>query len=217
MSLSFPNPTNVRDIYKAIGQAFGINILFDHKLRDSKMSIELKNVTARQALESVMQAAGHFYKVLDEKTVIVVEDTPQNRRDYEDLVVKTFFLSNADVKDINNMLRALIDARRIAINEQLNSVVIRDTADKVAIAERLINANDKAKAEVLVDVELIQVDSNKLRDIGMSLSSLQLTPLAVDATKLGGSTSTSAGAAHAARQHHALDVEHGAADGRRST
>jgi len=130
------------------------------------MSIELKNVTARQALESVMQAAGNFYKVLDEKTVIVVEDTPQNRRDYEDLVVKTFFLSNADVKDVNNMLRALIDARRIATNEQLNSVVIRDTADKVAIAERLINANDKAKAEVLVDVELIQVDSTSCATSG---------------------------------------------------
>ncbi len=190
MSLSFPNPTNVRDIYKAIGQAFGINILFDNKMRDQKLSIELKNVTAREALESVMQAAGHFYKVLDPKTVIVVEDTPQNRRDYEDLVVKTFFLSNADVKDISNMLRALIDARRIAINEQLNSLVIRDTADKVAIAERLIDANDKAKAEVLVDVELMQVDTNKLRDIGMSLSSQSFTAN-LDATKLGGSTSTS--------------------------
>ena len=191
MSLSFPNQTNTRDIYRAIGQAFGINILFDPKLRDAKMSIELKNVTARQALESVMQASGHFYKVLDEKTVIVVEDTPQNRRDYEDLVVKTFFLSNADVKDVNNMLRALIDARRIATNEQLNSVVIRDTADKVAIAERLINANDKAKAEVLVDVELIQVDSTKLRDIGMSLSTYSYS-LGVDAKQLGASTSTGA-------------------------
>ncbi|TAM53938.1 MAG: hypothetical protein EPN53_04700 [Acidobacteria bacterium] len=190
MSLSFPNPTNVRDIYKAIGQAFGINILFDNKMRDQKLSIELKNVTAREALESVMQAAGHFYKVLDPKTVIVVEDTPQNRRDYEDLVVKTFFLSNADVKDVSNMLRALIDARRIAINEQLNSLVIRDTADKVAIAERLIDANDKAKAEVLVDVELMQVDTNKLRDIGMSLSSQTFTAQ-FDATKLGGATSTS--------------------------
>ncbi len=190
MSLSFPNPTNVRDIYKAIGQAFGINILFDNKMRDQKLSIELKNVTAREALESVMQAAGHFYKVLDPKTVIVVEDTPQNRRDYEDLVVKTFFLSNADVKDISNMLRALIDARRIAINEQLNSLVIRDTADKVAIAERLINANDKAKAEVLVDVELMQVDTSKLRNIGMSLSSQSFTAN-LDATKLGGSTATS--------------------------
>ena len=77
MSLTFPNQTNARDIYRAIGQAFGINILFDPKLRDARMSIELKNVTARQALESVMQAAGNFYKVLDEKTVIVVEDTPR--------------------------------------------------------------------------------------------------------------------------------------------
>jgi len=191
MTLSFPNQTNVRDIYKAIGQAVGINILFDPKLKDMKISIELKNVTARQALEAVMQAAGHFYKVLDEKTVIVVEDSPQNRRDYEDLVVKTFFLSNADVKDINNMLRALIDARRIAINEQLNSVVIRDTADKVAIAERLINANDKAKAEVLVDVELFQVDSSTLREIGAVLSSYSYN-LAVDPTKLGGNATTGA-------------------------
>ena len=191
MTLSFPNQTNVKDIYRAIGQAFGINILFDPKLRDNKLSIELRNVTARQALESVMQAAGHFYKVLDEKTVIVAEDTPQNRRDYEDLVVKTFYLSNADVKDINNMLRALIDARRIATNEQLNSVVIRDTADKVAIAERLINANDKAKAEVLVDIQLIQVDSNKLREIGTELSNYSPV-FTVDSTQLGGSATSGA-------------------------
>ena len=189
LSLSFPNPTNVRDIYKALGQAFGINVLFDPKIKDAKLSIELKDVTARRALETVMQAAGHFYKVLDEKSVIIVEDTPQNRRDYEDLVVKTFFLSNADVKDVNNMLRSLIDARRIATNEQLNSIVIRDTADKVAIAERLINANDKSKAEILVDVELMQVDSSKTRDIGMALSSYSYT-LSLDTTGIPGASSS---------------------------
>jgi len=194
MSLSFPNQTNIREIYKAIGQAFGINVLFDPKLKDNKLSIELKNVTARQALEAVVEASGQFYKVFDEKTVIVVDDTPQNRRDYEDLVVKTFFLSNADVKDINNMLRALIDARRIAVNEQLNSLVIRDTADKVAIAERLIDANDKSKAEVLVDVELLQVDTSKLQDIGSSLSTYTLG-LSADATKLGGTAGSSTGSA----------------------
>lgn len=189
ISLSFPNQTNVRDIYKAIGQAFGINILFDSKLKDNKITIELKDVTARQALETVMQAAAHFYKVLDEKSVMIVEDTPQNRRDYEDLVVKTFFLSNADVKDVNNMLRALIDARRLAVNERLNSIVIRDTADKVAIAERLINANDKAKAEVLVDVELIQLDSNAARKLGVAISapSSDGYPITFDPTKLSGS------------------------------
>jgi general secretion pathway protein D len=171
MSLSFPNPTNVKDIYSALGQAFGINVVYDPRLKDNKITIDLRDVTAERSLEMVMQAAGHFYKVLDEGSVIIVEDTPQNRRDYEDLVVKTFFLSNADVKDVNNSIRALIDARRLSVNESLNSLVIRDTADKVAIAERLIAANDKSRAEVLIDVELIQVDASKLRDIGMSLSS----------------------------------------------
>ncbi|MEW6337554.1 MAG: secretin N-terminal domain-containing protein [Acidobacteriota bacterium] len=191
ITLSFPNPTNVREIYRAIGQAFGINVLFEPKLKDNKISIELRDVTARKALETVMQAAGHFYKVLDEKSIMVIEDTPQNRRDYEDLVVKTFFLSNADVKDVNNMLRALIEARRIAVNEQLNSIVIRDTADKVAIAERLINANDKSKAELLVDVELIQVDSSKLQDIGVSLTNYRYT-VGFDASAITGSSSSTA-------------------------
>ncbi len=185
MTLAFPNPVNVKDIYNAIGKAFGFNVLFDPRLRDTKLAIELKNVTARQALDNVVQAAQHFYKVLDEKTIIVVEDTPQNRRDYEDLVVKTFFLSNAEVKDINNMIRTLIDARRVATNEQLNALVIRDTADKVAIAERLIAANDKSKAEVLVSVELLQVDSSKLRDIGTSLSSYSY-PITMDPTRITG-------------------------------
>ncbi len=186
MSLSFPNPVNVKDIYNAIGKAFGFNVLFDPRLKDTRIAIELKNVTARQALDNVVQAAQHFYKVLDERTIIVAEDTPQNRRDYEDLVVKTFFLSNADVKDVNNMIRTLIDARRVATNEQLNALVIRDTADKVAIAERLIAANDKAKAEVLVSVELLQVDSSKLRDIGTSLSTYSF-PITLDPTRITGS------------------------------
>lgn len=185
MTLAFPNPVNVKDIYNAIGKAFGFNVLFDPRLKDTKLAIELKNVTARQALDNVVQAAQHFYKVLDEKTIIVVEDTPQNRRDYEDLVVKTFFLSNADVKDVNNMIRTLIDARRVATNEQLNALVIRDTADKVAIAERLVAANDKSKAEVLVSVELLQVDSSKLRDIGASLSSYSY-PITMDPTRITG-------------------------------
>jgi general secretion pathway protein D len=90
-----------------------------------------------------MQAAGHFYKVLDPKTIVVAEDNPQNRRDYEDLVIKTFFLSNADVKEVDKLLRSLIEARRLSTNEQLNAITLRDTADKVAIAEKLITVNDR--------------------------------------------------------------------------
>jgi general secretion pathway protein D len=173
VSLNFPTARPVKEIYKAISKAYGFNVTFDSKLKDDKLAIELNDVTAERALELVMQQANHFYKVLDEHSIIIAEDTPQNRREYEDLVIKTFFLSNAEVKDVDKLLRSLIEARRLATNEQLNAITLRDTADKVAIAEKLIAINDKAKAEVLVDVELLQVNSGRDRNLGASLSSYQ--------------------------------------------
>jgi len=175
ITLKFPQPKPVQEIYKALGKAYGFNVLFDPKLKDDKLSVELNDVTAERALEIVLQAAGDFYKVLDPHSIIIAEDTPQNRRDYEDLVIKTFFLSNAEVKDVDKLLRALIEARRLSTNEQLNSITLRDTADKVAIAEKLIDVNDKAKAEVVVDVELMLVATTGETNIGMQLSSYSFT------------------------------------------
>jgi general secretion pathway protein D len=171
ITLNFPKPKPVQEIYQAMGKAYGFNVLFDPKLKEDRLSIELNDLTAEQSLEMVMQAAGHFYKVLDEHTIIVVDDTPQNRRDYEDLVIKTFFLSNAEVKEVDKLLRSLIEARRLSTNEQLNAITLRDTADKVAIAEKLISVNDKAKAEVLVDVELLLMARRDQSDLGAALSS----------------------------------------------
>ena len=175
ISLEFPQPVSVKDIYRALGKAFGINILFDPNLRDQEIAIDLKEVTAQDALEILMRAASHFYKVLDPHTILIAADTPQNRRAYEDLVIQTFFLSNAEVKDVMTMLRTLVDAKKIAANERLNAIILRDSADRVAVAERLIETNDKARAEVVVDVELLQINSQKMRDIGMSLSSYTIT------------------------------------------
>ena len=170
ISLSFPHDTPVKDIYRALGNAFGINILFDQAIKDDRISIELKDVTAQQALERVMQAANHFYKVLDEHTIIVVPDNPQARRDYEDLVIRTFYLSNGDAEQVTNVVRTMLEARNVFPLKALNAITIRDTADKVRIAEKIIEANDKAKAEVVVDVELLQMDLNKTRNLGMDIS-----------------------------------------------
>ncbi|HET7434006.1 MAG TPA: secretin N-terminal domain-containing protein [Thermoanaerobaculia bacterium] len=170
ISLSFPRETPVKDIYRALGNAFGINILFDQAVKDDRISIELRDVTAQQALERVMQAANHFYKVLDEKTIIVVPDNPQARRDYEDLVIRTFYLSNGDAEQVTNVVRTMIEARNVFPLKALNAITIRDTADKVRIAEKIIEANDKAKAEVVVAVELVQIDLTKARDIGFAIS-----------------------------------------------
>jgi general secretion pathway protein D len=170
ITLNFPRPKPVKEIYDAIGKAYGFNVLFDPKLKDDRLAIELRDLTAERALEMVMQAAGHFYKVIDTNSIIIADDTPQNRREYEDLVIKTFFLSNADVKEIDKLLRSLIEARRLSVNEQLNAITLRDTADKVAIAEKLIRINDKAKAEVLIDVEILIMATSKNSNIGTALS-----------------------------------------------
>lgn len=170
ISLEFPKAVSIFDIYKAMGTAFGINITFDPKLRDQQIAIELRDVLAQDALEILMRTANHFYKVLDEQSIIVAEDSPQNRRNYEDLVIQTFFLSNAEVKEVMTMLRSLVGAKNVASNDQLNAIVLRDTADKVKVAERIIHTNDKARGEVVIDVELLQVNGNKMRELGVQLS-----------------------------------------------
>ncbi len=190
ISLEFPQPVSIFYIYRALGQAFGINVLFDPNLRDQEISIDLKDVTAQAALETLMRAGGHFYKVMDEHTIIIAQDTPQNRRTYEDLVIQTFFLSNSEVKDMLTILRSLIDARKIATNEQLNAIILRDTADKVKVAERIIEANDKSKAEVVVDVELLQINTGRLRELGVSLSSYSIGQSLDFGTSGGGGTGT---------------------------
>jgi general secretion pathway protein D len=170
ISLEFPQPVSIFQIYRALAQAFGINVLFDPNLKDQDIAIDLKDVTAQAALETLMHASGHFYKVIDEHTILIAADTPQNRRTYEDLVIQTFFLSNAEVKEMTTILRSLIDAKKLATNDQLNAIILRDTADKVKVAEKIIETNDKSKAEVVVDVELLQINTTRMTDLGIALS-----------------------------------------------
>ncbi len=189
IDLIFSKPASVMDIYRALGRAFGINVLFDPKLKDQEITIELSGVTAQTGFETVMRTVGHFYKVIDESTVIIADDNPQNRRNYEDQVIQTFFLDNAEVKDVMTMVRSLISAKYVAANEQLNAIVLRDSADKVKVAEQIILANDKAKAEVVVDIELMQINTSKLQDLGVSLSQNSITS-ALNFGSSGGSGGT---------------------------
>ncbi len=181
IDVTFPPDTNIKKIYNALCASAGINVIFDPQLKDDKFTLDLRGMTFQRALEVAMRQAGHFYKVLDERTIIIAQDTQQNRREYEDLVIRTFFLSNGDVKDVSGMVRAVLDMRRLQPVPQLNAIVIRDTADKVAVAEKLIEINDKAKSEVIIDVELLLIGRNNLLDLGMLLSQYSTTATVVDA------------------------------------
>jgi general secretion pathway protein D len=171
INLNFPQPKPIKQIYQSLASAAGINVIFDPQLKDDNVSIVLNNIDFQKALETLLRQENHFYKVIDDHTMLIAADNPQNRKTYEDLVIRTFFLSNGDVTEVSNALRSLLQTTRISINKAENSITLRDTADKVAIAEKIIEQNDKQLAEVVVDVELLQIDVNKTQDLGLLLSS----------------------------------------------
>ena len=167
INLNFPQPKPIKQIYRALADAAGINVIFDPQLKDDNVSIVLSNIEFQKALETLLRQENHFYKIIDERTILIAADTPQNRKTYEDLVIRTFFLSNADVTEVANALRALLQTTRISVNKAENSVTLRDTADKVAVAERIVEQNDKQVAEVVIDVELLQVNTDKVLNLGL--------------------------------------------------
>ncbi|HTS02638.1 MAG TPA: secretin N-terminal domain-containing protein, partial [Thermoanaerobaculia bacterium] len=193
IDVSFPPDTSIKKIYAALGAAAGINVIYDPQLKDDRFTLDLRGMTFQKALETAMRQAGHFYKVIDEHTILIAQDTQQNRKEYEDLVIRTFFLSNGDVKDVSQMVRSILDLRRLAVIPQLNAIVIRDTADKVAVAERLIEVNDKAKSEVVVDVELLQINTEQLINLGTQLSSRAPLTTATVVPGAGGGATTAPG------------------------
>ena len=174
INLNFPQAKPIKQIYRALADAAGINIIFDPQLKDDNVSIVLTNIEFQKALETLIRQENHFYKIIDERTILIAADTPANRKTYEDLVIRTFFLSNGDVTEVANSLRALLQTTRISVNKAENSITLRDTADKVAIAERIVEQNDKQLSEVVIDVELLQINSDKLQDIGLILSSYSI-------------------------------------------
>ncbi len=166
----------VGKIFEAISKASGINFIYDEKVElDRERTIDLGNVSLAKALDILMLQTKNFYKVIDEHTLLLAPDTRQKRQEYEDQVIRTFFLSNADTKTIVTLLRSLLQSRQIAENADLNSVTLKDTPEKVAIGERIIAANDKSKGEVLIDVELLQINRTTARNIGIDLSSKTLS------------------------------------------
>jgi general secretion pathway protein D len=169
-SLVFSN-ASARVVFTAIARLAGLNVLFDPAFRDTTVSADLREATVEGALGSVAASTRNFYKVTAPRTVTIVPDTPAKRREYEEEVVRTFYLSNADVKETIDLLRIVVDARRIAPVTATNAVTIKDTPERVVAAARVIAAIDKARPEVVIDVELLEVDRSRLREYGLQLAS----------------------------------------------
>src|SRR5262249_11873335 len=143
----------------------------DPTFREQPLNIDLRNQTLPDALSALTASTHTFYRVTAPRTVTIIPDTPAKRREYEESVIQTFFLSNADIKETIDLLRVVVDIRQLPQNPATNSISIRDTPDRIAAAARLINAIDKARPEVVIDVELLEVDRTRLREYGLQIAS----------------------------------------------
>ena len=138
--------------------------------RDDRITIDLSNVTLDQALAAVSTATHNFYKVTAQRHGHGDSRHGAKRREYEEEIVRTFYLSNADLKETIDLLRIVVDARRIAPLTATNALTIKDTPERVAAAGRIIQAIDKARPEVVIDVELLEVNRTKLLEYGLQFA-----------------------------------------------
>ncbi|MGD9903861.1 MAG: secretin N-terminal domain-containing protein [Vicinamibacterales bacterium] len=179
---------SARDVFTAIGKFANLSVVFDPGFRDQAVSVDLRQASIDQALTSLATSTRHFWRVTAPRTVAVVPDTAAKRREYEEEVVRTFFLSNADLKETVDVLRIVVDARRLAPTAATNAITIKDTPERVAAAGRIIQALDKARPEVVIDVELLEVDRTRLRDYGLQVASPTESPTGIDGqVSVGGS------------------------------
>jgi general secretion pathway protein D len=161
-----------RDLYLMIGQLAHLSVTFDSAFRDAPAQVSLlSNTSVKEALDLVAESTGTFYQVTAPDAIIVVPDTPAKRRDYQQEVVKAFYLQNADLKETIDALRVVGDFRSISQITGTNAILVRDTPERVAAIGRFLSAFDKARPEVVVDVEVLEVDRSKLLEYGAQFAS----------------------------------------------
>ena len=169
-SLIFSNASS-RMVFTALARFANLSVVFDPAFRDSTISVDLRKNSLEDALTSLTASTRTFYRVTAQRTITIIPDTPAKRREYEESVVRTFYLSNADIKEVIDLLRVVVDVRQISPITATNAISLKDTPERIAAAAQLIGAIDKARPEVVIDVELLEVDRNKLTEYGMNLAS----------------------------------------------
>ena len=175
------NNQPVKVLYETVGKLAGINVLFDSEFKDpatNKQSIELTAATLNEALDYLAIVTKTFWKPLSGNTIFVTQDTTTKRRDYEEQVMKVFYLTNTttpqELQEIVTAVRSVADIQRLFVYNAQNAIIARGEADRVALAEKIIHDLDKPKSEVVVDVLVLQVSSDMTRTLGAALSSLNI-------------------------------------------
>jgi general secretion pathway protein D len=159
-------------IYQTIGQLAGINVLFDPDYTSRRIKVELNGVTLEDALQITALESKTFWRPVTGNTIFVAQDNVAKRKELEQSVLKTFYLTNlsqpTELQDVVNAIRAVLDVQRVQQLLSQNALVVRGTPDQIALAEKLVEDLDKARPEVIVDIAVLQISKDKSRTLGMN-------------------------------------------------
>lgn len=171
---------NIKAVFEALSRATGINFILDKDIKpETKASIFVKKLPIEDAIEMILSSNGLQKKVLSENTVLVYPSNLQKLKDYQDLKIRSFYLNNTSAKQVAGMLKSMLKAKDIFIDERINMLVMRDTPEVVRIAEKLVSSVDIADAEVMLDIEVLEVSRSRIQELGIVYPN-QLSVLGAD-------------------------------------
>ena len=161
-----------KTVFETIGKLAGVNVLFDPDYTSRRIRVELNGVTLEEALQLTALESKTFWRPVTPNTIFVAADTPAKRKELEQSVIRTFYLTNLsqpnELQDLVNILRTLLDTQRLQQFPSQQAIVVRGTPDQIAMAEKLIDDLDKSRPEVVVEVAIMQVNRDKLHQLGIS-------------------------------------------------
>jgi general secretion pathway protein D len=159
-------------VYRTVGQLAGVNVLFDPDYTPRVINVDLNGVTLEEALEITALESKTFWRPVTSNTIFVATDNPAKRKELEQSVLKTFYLTNlsqpTELQDVVNAIRAVLDVQRVQQLLSQNALVVRGTPDQIALAEKLVEDLDKARPEVIVDIAVMQVSKDRSRTLGFN-------------------------------------------------
>ncbi|HZX27282.1 MAG TPA: secretin N-terminal domain-containing protein [Telluria sp.] len=159
----------LRQVFEVLSRRSGLNFLFDKDVKtDQRTSIFLKNSTVEAAIDSLLLTNQLEQRVMDGNTILIYPNVAAKQKEYQQMVVKTFYLANAEAKSVANTLKTILKSRDVVVDEKLNLVIVRDSAEAVRLAEKLVALQDVPEAEVMLEVEILEVNRSRLTELGVS-------------------------------------------------
>lgn len=159
---------NLKTIFEVLSQVAGLNFIFDKDLRpDMKATIFVRDVRIEDAVDLLLQQNQLHRKVVNENTLLIYPDSPQKLKDYQELVMRTFYLTSIDANTALNMIKTMLKTRDVFVDERLNTLTMRDSEDAIRMAEKLLQSQDQSNPEVVLEVEVMEVATQRILDLGL--------------------------------------------------